>query len=125
MSQKSVTIWLSVALCLLYGSLYIYQYTVFFKGEHTFYNHVNRVMKAAQSEEWGEATFELNQVNNMWERGRTVIAIKNSGTNHALFVTALKRLEAAVEVKDEKDVIKEGREVIVLFKNIASLSPRF
>ena len=123
MSQRQISLALSVMLPALFGAMFLSQYLAFDAHHPTVSERLKLVAVDAKSGDWSGALSEVKVVERVWKKNQALVAIKYSDTSYAFLSVALARLGASVREKDSRSVVRDVVEAVFLFENITSISP--
>lgn len=124
MKQGHITLVLGVLLVSIFGGMMWGQYSYFYKDKPTFPEQIKEVVRLAHEKEWEKADLKLKGIEEKWQKGYPLIAIKYADQEYTFLNIGFKGLRAAIDHQDAQLASKEGEVCEMLFKNITSLSSK-
>lgn len=123
LKQTKVTVLLSSILMLLFISLFIVQYMIFYATKPTFPGMIEEVVTYSSKNQWDKADKTLKKVEAKWNNAQSIIAIKYSDQDYSVLNVEFARLRGAINTKNIYGAEREGKACVLIFKNITSISP--
>jgi len=124
MSEKGIGLVLVGVLLLIYAATTLSENVVFNTGDHKFVPGIEQVINYSKAQQWQQAEREVNKVQKTWNQGNPLIALKYAESDFTFLAIYLEHLKSAVKNRDFNNVMRDGKVVIMLFKNITSTVPK-
>lgn len=124
MTQNKLSVILVIILAALYLGLFLWQYGLFYGAKPTFPQQLQQLDGYCKQHQWKQANQLLAQVEQRWNHGQGIIAIKYADQDYTFLRMALARLHSSVRSQNVKDATTEVNVCLLLFENITSVVPK-
>lgn len=122
MSDKKVTTSILLVILVFIGGYFIAQNSV--TNIRTNVPHLlNEIKDSAAINNWDSASKSLTKLENIWNKGKYLIALNYAEPDYLLFIENLARLKNALEDQDQSEVKKNLVVLNMLWANFTKLVP--
>lgn len=124
MTQNKLTVILAIILTAMYLGLFLGQYGLFYGAKPTFPQQLRLLDGYCKQQQWHKANQILAKVEQRWNHGQGLIAIKYADQDYTFLRMALARLHSSIHSRNVKDARTEVNVCLLLFENITSVVPK-
>ncbi len=124
MKEKTIALFLISSIIVLLILITSAQYFLFSFGENNFVAAMESAIKYADAGDWEKAQLQSQKVEEIWNRGNFIVAVKYAESDFTFLNVYLTRFHRAILQKDAKEVAKEGLASLYIYNNITSISPK-
>jgi ribosome-binding ATPase YchF (GTP1/OBG family) len=122
LSNKNINLGLAAILLSLIVIFFLSQNYILDK-DNKLENTLLAISEAAQQEDWNSAESSLNNVSNLWNKGKYLVALNNGEQDYSNMGDAVEKLKGAIKVKDKNKSVETSQQIIGYWKNFRKIIP--
>ena len=122
MNSKTITWGLGVIVIMFLTVFFVSQNFIFDRGNRI-ENIMVEITKAIKDENWIQADKSFNDLNEIWEKGKYLVALNNAEQNFLDMDNSMQMLEGAIETKDNKGAVQITKRIQGQWKSFRKIIP--
>jgi ribosome-binding ATPase YchF (GTP1/OBG family) len=122
LSNKNINLGLAAILLSLIVIFFLSQNYILDK-DNKMENTLLAISEAAQQEDWNSAESSLNNVSNLWNKGKYLVALNNGEQDYSNMGDAVEKLKGAIKVKDKNKSVETSQQIIGYWKSFRKIIP--
>lgn len=123
MRNRTVTLLLFGLIVLLFLAYFIAQNTLLPSGE-PIKTQLNNIIQYAQQDKWQEAENSVNQLLQLWDRNKYLLAFNYAEADYSIFMDNLSRIQGAVMTRNDTETVSQALSTLKLLNNFIKIVPQ-